>query len=281
MRQSRETAIDPKPAVTARDGKGDRLAGTGRWIIGQIRGLMQFTGIAVAVIRQGLRPLTWRRTVRAEFFDQCYHTGMRALPFILLTGCLVGLGIVSQAIYWLGLFGQMEFTGPILVLILVREIAPLFVALIVIGRSCSVILMELGNMRIDGQLRMLDAQGIDPFLFLIIPRAGAVAVCMFSLTIAFNAVALASGFITGNALGSMEITVYDFVFRILSEMGFAEFATVPLKTLLIGFVVALIACTTGLSVTGSSSELLSALPRGIAKSVLATLLISSLLTLML
>ena len=85
----------------------------------------------------------------------------------------------------------------------------------------------------------------------------------------------------GNILGSMEFTIYEFVFGILAEMGFAEFVIIPLKTVLIGFVVALIACITGLSITGSRSELLAALPRGITKSVLATLFISSMMTLLL
>jgi phospholipid/cholesterol/gamma-HCH transport system permease protein len=281
MSDSREMALDRKPPVSAKQEPGGFAAGIGQWMIRQIHGLIQFIGIAVAVVWQGLRPLTWRRTVRAEFLDQCHQIGTRALPFILITGCLVGLGIVYQAIYWLGMFGQAEFTGPILVLILVREVAPLFVALIVIGRSGSVILMELGDMRIDGQLRMLDAQGVDPFLFLIIPRVAAVSVCMFSLTIAFIVVALSSGFIAGHALGSMDFTLYEFVFEILVEMRFAEFATILLKTVFIGFVVALIACTTGFSVTGSRSELLAALPSGITKSVLATLFISIVLTLLL
>jgi phospholipid/cholesterol/gamma-HCH transport system permease protein len=151
----------------------------------------------------------------------------------------------------------------------------------VIGRSGSVILVELGNMQIDGQIRMLDAQGIDPFLFLIVPRVAAVSVSMFSLTIAFILFALASGFLAGNALGSLDVTLQEFVFRILSEMGLVEFATIPLKTFFIGFVVALIACTTGLSVTRSRSDLPAALSRGVTKSVLAALLISGLLTLLL
>ena len=142
-------------------------------------------------------------------------------------------------------------------------------------------LVELGNMQIDGQVRMLDAQGIDPFLFLIVPRVAAVAVSMFSLTIAFIMFALVSGFLAGNALGSLDVTLQEFVFRILSEMGLVEFATIPLKTFFIGFVVALITCTTGLSVSRSRSDLQAALSRGVTKSVLAALLISGLLTLLL
>jgi phospholipid/cholesterol/gamma-HCH transport system permease protein len=281
MSESQEMAADHDSQTAAKMRSGGVAASVGQWAIDQMRGLIQFSGIAVAVIRQSLRPLTWRRTVRAELFEQCHQVGIHALPFILITGSLVGFGIVYQAIYWLDLFGQTEYTAPILVTVLVREVAPLFVALIVIGRSGAAILVELGNMRIDGQVRMLDAQGIDPFLFLIVPRVVAVSVCMFSLTIAFITVALVSGFLAGNALGSMDFTLYDFVFRILSEMEPADFATIPLKTFTIGFVVSLIACTIGMSVSGSRSDLLTELPRYVTKSVLAALLISILLTLLL
>jgi len=123
--------------AAAKKGPGGFAATTGQWTIHQLRGLIQLISVAVAVIWQSLQPLTWRRTVRAEFFQQCYLVGLRALPFILITGSLVGLGMVYQAIYWLGVFGQTEFTGPILVLVLVREVAPLFVALTVVGRSGS------------------------------------------------------------------------------------------------------------------------------------------------
>jgi phospholipid/cholesterol/gamma-HCH transport system permease protein len=270
---------DSQTAVKVRSGGVTAIVG--QWAIYQVRGLIQFTGIAVAVFRQSLRPLTWRRTVRAELLEQCHQVGMRALPFILITGSLVGFGVVYQAIYWLGLFGQTEYNAPVLVTVLVREVAPLFVALTVIARSGSVILVELGNMRIDGQVRMLDAQGVDPFLFLTVPRVVAVSVCMFCLTIAFITVALVSGFLAGNALGSMDFTLHDFVIGILLKMGPEDFATIPLKTISTGFVVALIACTTGLSVSGSRSDLLAALPRCVAKSALTALLISILLTLLL
>ena len=281
MSENQEVAVGRDGRLAAETGSRGLTVMIGQWAIDQIQGLIQFTSIAVSVIWQGLRPLTWRRTVRAEFIEQCYQIGLRALPFIMVAGCIVGLGMVYQAVHWLTVFGQTEFTGPILVLVLVREVAPLFVALILIGRSGSVILVELGNMHISRQIRMLDAQGIDPFLFLVVPRVAASVVCMFSLTILFIAVALGSGFLAGNALGSMGFTLHDFVFGILAEMGFAEFMTIALKTLSIGFVVALIACTTGLSVSGSRSNLLAALPRGVTKSVLATLLISGTLTLLL
>ena len=274
------------PAVYHHQPKGDHpsspgvVAVTGQWTINQLQSLIMFFSISAAVLWQSCRLLTWRRTIRAEFFRQCHQVGTRALPFLMITALIVGLGVVFETLYWLKVFGQSELAGSLLVVVLVREIAPLLVALIVIGRSVSVIMIELGIMQADGQIRMLDAQGIDPFVYLLVPRVMAVSVCMFSLTIVFTVVTLAAGFVAGNALSGTNLTVYDFVFEILSAMGPADFTTIPVTTLATGFVTGLIGCTTGLSFSGSASDVHDLLPSGIMKSVIAMLLISFLVTLL-
>ena len=254
------------------------VAHTGQWTIHQLQRLIAFISIAAAALWQICRLLTWRRTVRAEFFHQCHQVGTRALSFIMLTALIAGLGIVFETLYWLKVFGQSEFAGSLLVVVLIREIAPLLVALIVIGRSVSVIMIELGIMKADGQIGMLDAQGVDPFIYLLVPRVLAVSVCMFSLTIVFTVVTLATGFVAGNALSGTNLTVYDFIFEILSAMGPGDFATIPVTTLAIGFVTGVIGCTTGFSFSGFASDVHGLLPSGIMKSVIATLLISFLVT---
>jgi len=271
-----------EPAVYHDQPHQDRpaaVAVTGQWTINQLRKFVAFISIAAAALWQSCRLLTWRRTVRAEFLHQCHQVGTRALPFITLTALIAGLGIVFETIYWLKVFGQSGFAGSLLVMVLVREIAPLLVALIVIGRSVSVIMIELGIMQAGGQIRMLDAQGIDPFIYLLVPRVMAVSVCMFSLTGVFTFITLAAGFVAVNALSATNLTVYDFVFEILSAMGPGDFVTIPVTTLSIGFVTGLIGCTTGLSFSGSASNVHDLLPSGIMKSVIATLLISVLVTL--
>jgi len=256
------------------------VADTGQWTIHQLHRLTAFISIAAAALWQGCRLLTWRRTVRTEFFHQCHQVGTRALSFIVLTALIAGLGIVSETLYWLKVFGQSEFAGSLLVVVLIREIAPLLVALIVIGRSVSVIMIELGIMQADGQIHMLDAQGIDPFIYLLVPRVFAVAVCMFSLTIVFTVVTLAAGFVFGNVLSGTNLTVYDFIFEILAAMGPADFAAIPVTTLSIGFVIGLIGCTTGLSYSGVVPDVHDLLPSGVMKSVIATLSISVVVTLL-
>jgi phospholipid/cholesterol/gamma-HCH transport system permease protein len=134
------------------------LATIGLWTIGLWHWPVQFISDAVAVIWQSCRPITWRHSIRTEFMRQCYQVGARALPFILVSGIFVGFGIVAQSLHWLKVFGSTALFGGFLSAVLVREIAPVLVGLIVIGRSGSTLLVELGTMKTEGQVDMLDAQ---------------------------------------------------------------------------------------------------------------------------
>ena len=81
--------------------------------------------------------------MRDEFLRHCHEAGLSALPAVVVVGLLVGLGPVLQTLYWLGLFGQSGVVGQLLALVLVRELAPLIVGLLVVGRSVMVHVTEL------------------------------------------------------------------------------------------------------------------------------------------
>ncbi len=257
---------------------GKLLAAVGRRAIDMWRPPVGFISDAAAVIWQSCRPITWRRPIRSEFVRQCYEIGTRAVPFIVVSGIFIGFGIVAQALYWLETFGGKTLFGGFLAVVLVREVAPVLVGLIVIGRSGSAILVELGTMKAEGRVHALDAQGIDPFLYLVLPRVMALSLSMFCLTVAFVAVALVAGFVSGSLVGMMNLSFIDFIHSALGSMGRKEYYLITVKALSIGFVVALISCKAALSLGGNATGVLDELPHSYAKSVLATLLISIVLT---
>ncbi|MGD9016418.1 MAG: ABC transporter permease [Desulfobacterales bacterium] len=258
-----------------------RLAATGRWVIGAGRSTALLAGTWAAVVIQSLRPISWRRTVRRELMRHCYETGILALPFTLLVGALVGLGIVFQALYWLDLFGQEQRIGTLLVLVVGQEIAPILVGLILLGRSGQVMTVDLCTARSNGQVEMLDAQGVDPLLYLVLPRVVATALSSFCLAIAFMIAAMGVGFVLSNAMDASTLGLYDFINLLLMAMGPLEFAVIPLKTITIGFTLALICCMTGLSSTGGPKSVKTAMAGAYTRSVVAILMISGLLTLFL
>jgi phospholipid/cholesterol/gamma-HCH transport system permease protein len=241
---------------------------------GALRALLRATGAAVTVAALAVNPSTWHRTVRAELVRQIFLIGVGGLPSVMFTGLLVGLVMVTQVVYWLSLAGETGAIGGFVVPVLVGSTAPVLVGILVIGRSGMLMLTEIGNMQARGQLHMLNARGIAPFVYVLVPRVVATTVSLFCLSMAFIIVALIGGFVAGNAAGLSTLGFAEFIKEVLGAMGPADYAILPVKTMLIGFLIAVIACLTGLEAEASAESVRRLLPRCFVRSMLATLIVS-------
>jgi len=253
------------------------LARIGRAVRSHTRFALLLASLGADVVLDGIRPTTWRRTVRGEFRRALRQAVGGGLSTTLVTAALIGLVMVSQALYWLGQAGQEGLIGPILVTVLVREVAPVLVGLIVMGRSGVVIVSEIGGLQIGGQVHALAAQGLDPFL-LLLPRAAALAIACFTLGVVFVVAALLTGFIAGSLAGAVHIPIGSFLERVLLAMHAGDFAVFPAKMIVIGLLVALTACLTGLTAS-AQDDAARLLSRGFVRGVVAILLASIALSL--
>ena len=249
------------------------IARFGERIINTSSAILLFIGDLSLTLARGLIPGNWRRTMRAEFERAFYLVGVRAINAVAATALLVGLGLVLQIIYWLEVTGQAGSVGNLLVLVLIRELSPVITALIVIGRSGSVMLDEVGGLQVNGQIRMLESCGIDPIELIAIPQCFATALSLFALTMLFVFVALGSGYFGALFAGLTFISLLEFIDEVLSNMTLGDHLLLLIKPLIIGFVVAYIAIWVGLRVEPSVLGVRRALPRGFLFSLLATFLI--------
>lgn len=254
------------------------LAAIGRFTRRRARFLLMLAALTWGVLSEAVRPASWRRTVRAEFRRTLRQAVGGGLATTMVTAVLAGLAMVAEALYWLGLAGQQQLAGPILVTVLVREITPLLIGLILLGRSGTVAVQEVGALQLGGQARVLAAQGIDPFLLLVLPRAVALAVASFTLGVLFALTALVVGFMSGNLLGSVQGSLWDFLGRVLAAMQVVDFAVFPAKTVLIGLLVALTACLTGMG-AHPGEDMASLLPRGFVRGLVSIMIASLVLSL--
>jgi phospholipid/cholesterol/gamma-HCH transport system permease protein len=230
------------------------------------------------VLREAVRPISWRRTVRHEFNLTMHQAIAGGLVTVMVTASLTGLAMVYEALYWLGVAGEAQLTGSILVTVLVRELTPLLVGLILLGRSGMLTVTELGMLQTGGQIRTMIAGGIDPFLLLVLPRTLAFALSSFALGILFAATALVFGFIVTSALGHAEASLWTFLDRVVSAMTVRDYMVVPTKLAVIGFLVGLSSCLTGLTAE-PDDDLASLMPRGFVRGLLVIMIASILLTL--
>jgi phospholipid/cholesterol/gamma-HCH transport system permease protein len=257
------------------------LAAVGAPTVAAARWVAFVAGFGAAVAVAAVRARNWRRPVRIAFMLMLYEGGVRALPAVMVAAVLVGIGMVFQALFWLGTVGQESLVGPLLTTVLVREVAPVVVGLLLLGRSGTAALVVLGAHLREGRFAAFDAQGIDPLLMFVLPRVAASAVAGLCLSIIFVAVALLAGWAVSLVLSPVGVGLLDLLSNVLRAMGPSNFILLPLKGVLIGLVVSLVACAVVFGAPALAEQPHRLVAQGFALMVLATLVVSGLVSMVL
>jgi phospholipid/cholesterol/gamma-HCH transport system permease protein len=137
-------------------------------------------------------PYRWRRVV-----ERIHFLGVKTTFVILLTGAFAGMVLGLQVFYVLRKFGAESLLGPAVALSLVRELGPVFSALMITGRAGSALTAELGVMRISEQIDALDMMAIHPVQYLVVPNLLAGIVVFPVLTWSFDVVGIFGGYLVG------------------------------------------------------------------------------------
>jgi phospholipid/cholesterol/gamma-HCH transport system permease protein len=211
---------------------------------------------------------------------QILFTGLEASGFISLIAVIVGVLVVVQAQYWLTRLGQTALIGPILTAVVLRELGPLLTNFVVIARSGTAISTELANMKVHGEVRTLDALGIDPFVYLVVPRVLGVAASTFCLTILFLAVTFIGGFTCMWVIRLGDIDMGLFFGNIIGAVTTTDVYSLLAKSILPGMLTGAICCDEGLGVGAAVTEVPIAATRGVMRSVAALFVMSLLISVM-
>ena len=229
--------------------------------------LQYFAAILGTTLLVAAQPRQWRRTVRTVFAEQLLQFGVKSIRFVLILAVLVGISIVVQLDVWTGKLGQSQKLGPLLVAVVARELAPLFANFVLIVRGGSAIATELGLMKAGGEVRVLEAQGIEPMPFLVMPRVVAMAVSAFCLTVLFVVVAFASGFGFGAIIGQTNPDPSLFTMSVFKAVRPFDAIGLLVKCLLPALLTGVICCTEGLNVAGGVTDVPLVVKKALARSL--------------
>jgi phospholipid/cholesterol/gamma-HCH transport system permease protein len=227
-----------------------------------------------------VQPGRWRRTIRKVFAQQLLLVGVDSVRFVLVVAVLVGISVVVQLNIWTGKLGQSQKLGPLLVTVVARELGPLFANFVLIVRGGSASATELGLMKAGGEVRVLEAQGIDPLTYLVMPRLAAMAVSAFCLTVIFVIGAFASGFGFGAAMGAANPDPAVFINSVFKAINPFDGIGLLVKCIVPALLTSIICCTEGLAIVGGVTEVPLATRRALARSLGFLFLISALISLL-
>lgn len=237
-----------------------------------IHGLVAFALITFGVlIRRG----TGGEVVHPQILAHAARSGLRLFPMILFLALALGLVIIGQTVSLLTRVGANEFLGTVMVTVVVRELGPLLTALIVLSRTGTANVIELGTARALGEVEALEALGIDPVHYLVLPRFVGMALGIFSLTVYLILGALLSGYMWA-FVQDVPLTPGDYFRQLAGALRGLDFVLLALKTMLFGAVIAIVTCYYGLAQPLRLEQVSVATVRAVAQSVIACVLLDAL-----
>jgi phospholipid/cholesterol/gamma-HCH transport system permease protein len=242
--------------------------------------LRHATAVIGTVLFVCVQPQCWVHTVRKALVRQVLAIGVEPIWFVGAVAVFVGISVVVQLTFWTGEAGQSQLLGPLLVTVVARELGPVLINLIVIVRSGSAMTTELGVLKINGEVRALEAQGSDPFLHLLMPRVLGMAVATLCLTIVFILVAFASGYLFAAWMGMGSSDLVLFADTVSGAVQPKDVFNILAKSILPALFVSASCCIGGLGVGGSVADIPRATQRALTRSVAGLFVISAVVSLL-
>ena len=214
-----------------------------------------------------------------KFFQvirQMMRIGAKALPMAALTSFSIGLTLAMQGAHELRRMGAEMYVADLVSVSLLRELGPLLIAVIVIGRSGSAVTAELGTMKVSEEIEALQVMAINPIRFLVVPRFLAMVIMLPVLTVFGNYVGMLGGWTICHY--ALEMNTATYVMRSVEASRLGDLYTGLLKSLVFGWLVITIACHAGLEVEGGAEGVGTATTASVVYSILAVLVANAILT---
>ena len=242
-----------------------------------VQGLGAFALITAGVILKKSRVA--RNVIWPRIRQEIVRAGVGLMPMFLFLALALGFLVVGQTVSWLTRFGANQYIGTVMVIVVVRELGPLLAAMLVLTRVGTANVIELGTARATGEVEALEALGIDPVHYLIMPRVVGMAVGVFALTIYLIIGALVSGYLWA-FLQDVPLTPGDYFKQLAESLGWLDFALLALKTIAFGFFIAIVTCYHGLAQPVRLTEVSQVAVRAVTQGIIVCVLIDALFILL-
>src|SRR5690606_16119837 len=236
-----------------------RLEAIGERVLGLSAGARRFAGIALAAARESLSVLARRRRLPSgSLVQQAAAMGADAVAIVAVLSLLLGMTLAFQGAVQLEQFGADLFVADLVGLSMVREFGPLMTAVILTGRTGAAIAAELGTMRVRDEIAALEAMGISPVRYLVVPRLAALTAVQPALTLLSIAVGIGGGILIASA--SLDLSPVAFWDRMVTRLTLGDFGHGLGKAVVFAWIIGLTGSTMGLRAWRMLTSALTVVP---------------------
>ncbi|MBK7141624.1 MAG: ABC transporter permease [bacterium] len=213
-------------------------------------------------------------------FEQMYSIGVMSLPLIVIIAIFVGAVSAWQAAYQFKFIGApLRYLGQAVGKAVIIELGPVLSTLVFAGRVGAGITAELGTMKVTEQIDALDAMGISPNRYLMMPRVLSCMLMVPLLVIFADFVAIIGGLIV--SVVGVDVSSETYLNGFRSSFRVMDLVNGLFKAGVFGLVIGLVACFEGFRTKGGAEGVGEATTRSVVISMVLVLVLDFLFTILL
>ena len=244
----------------------------GKWLVKTISEFGHFVVYLREVFSLAFKPpYRWHL-----IFSQAEFIGNQSLNIILLTGFFTGAAFAISIGPFFQQFKAESIMGAATAISLARELAPIMTAFLLTGRAGSSMTAEIATMKVNEQIDAMEAMGVDPLSYLVVPRLLASMFIMPFLCGVFIFIGILAAFVVGLFLFDVDTGIF---FQKITWLAKPNDVVLGLeKAFAFSTVIATIACRNGLQASGGAKGVGLATTNSVVSTLLALLAVDYVIT---
>lgn len=208
--------------------------------------------------------------------EQMLIIGPGSLTISLITAFFVSMVFTLQVAKEFLYLNAINLVGAVLTLAFVRELSPVLISVIIIGRIGSSFTAELAIMKVTEQLDALYLLNTSPLLYLVIPRVIACVMMLPILNFLSLATSIASSAFICFTLYSIEPKT--FFISSFASLSLNDLMKSSLKSIIFAVFISIISCSWGLSARGGAKGVAISTTSSVVMSLLSIFVLDFLLS---
>lgn len=214
--------------------------------------MIEFLGLCVQNLIKSIKYVLSGQLRFSEIISKAASISYDSLSISLIIAFISAAVIAIQVSKQFLLTGADTYIGGTIAIVMIREIAPGFVALAIGARAGTAISAEIANMQVTSQVDAMKTLKVDPVGYYFSPRIIASAITVPMVVLLAELVGILGGMIVSNA--TIELHPARYMHSVWAWMSTRDIYISLLKGAVFGSLIALVCATQGYETRGGAKE---------------------------
>ena len=214
--------------------------------------MINFFGKCMENLYKSILYLVSGRSRLCHIFSQAaaisYDSLMISLVITFVSAAVIAIQVSKQFL----MSGAEAYVGGSIAVVMIREIAPGFVALAIGARAGTAISAEIANMQVTSQVDAIKTLKVDPVGYYFAPRILAAAITVPMVVIIAELVGITGGLIVSNA--TIHLHPARYITSVWLWLSTKDIYISLLKAFIFGILIALVCATQGYETHGGAKD---------------------------